>query len=193
MGLDFQSLSKNPERQSIRSEKLKRKIKASKDRKSALTENEQSITYCESAYQELTLLLSEIEDPSDFEFYGQISEIWEKFKSCQMEHIVNYFNVLVNVLSKKKMQRESVHLPQIIKIRDELQKWILAERKAAATKIEMTNLSGIKPVASRQSENSIEDGLDLDDNIPIDLSDSGVKRKQSLRQGMIAAKTEFFN
>ena len=110
MGLDFQSLSKNPERQSIRSEKLKRKTRLSKDRHS-LAESEQPSPYCESAYQELTLLLSQIEDPDEFEFYGQISEIQEKFKTCQMEHIVNYFNVLVNVLSKKKLPAESVHLP----------------------------------------------------------------------------------
>ena len=32
MGLDFKSLSKNPERSSIRSEKFKNKLRSSKDR-----------------------------------------------------------------------------------------------------------------------------------------------------------------
>ena len=63
-----------------------------------------------------------------------------------MEHIVNYFNILVNVLKKKP---ESVYLSQITKVRDELKKWILAERTVGATKIELYNLSEIKPLASR--------------------------------------------
>jgi hypothetical protein len=63
-----------------------------------------------------------------------------------MEHIVNYFNILVNVLRKKQ---ESDYLSQVTKVRDELKKWILAERKVGATKIELYNLSEIKPLASR--------------------------------------------
>jgi hypothetical protein len=63
-----------------------------------------------------------------------------------MEHIVNYFNILVNVLRKKQ---ESAYLSQVTKVRDELKKWILAERKVGATKIELYNLSEIKPLASR--------------------------------------------
>ena len=69
----------------------------------------------------------------------------------------------------------------------------MAERKAAATKIEMSSLADIKPVTTRQSENSVEDGIDLEDDIQVVLSDSGLKNQQDLRKGMAATKTEFFN
>jgi len=49
MGLDFKSLSKNPERNSIRSEKIKNKLQSNKERLSmaaSLREN----AYCEIAY-----------------------------------------------------------------------------------------------------------------------------------------------
>jgi hypothetical protein len=101
LGLDFKSLSKNPERQSIRSEKFMRKIRGSKDRQS-IAESQRDYLYSEAAYQELTILINQIEDPDNFEFYAQICEIHEKFKTCHMEHIVNYFNILVNVLGNSK-------------------------------------------------------------------------------------------
>ena len=132
-----------------------------------MTESQRDNAYCEIGYQELTVLINKIQDPDEFEFYEQICEIHEKFKTCHMEHIVNYFNILVNVLRKKP---ESAYLTQITKVRDELKKWILAERKVGATKIELYNLSEIKPLASRQSDLSLEDGVDLEDDIQIELT-----------------------
>jgi len=57
MGLDFKSLSKNPERQSIRSEKFMRKIRGSKDRQS-IAESQRDYLYSEAAYQATSTFLS---------------------------------------------------------------------------------------------------------------------------------------
>jgi|LakMenEpi03Aug12_release.lakeMendotaPanAssembly.Ray.scaffolds.fasta_scaffold4216880_1 hypothetical protein len=46
----------------------------------------------------------------------------------------------------------------------------MAEKRAAATKIELSNLSEIKPIASRQSDHSVEDGIEIEDDIQIELT-----------------------
>lgn len=84
-----------------------------------------------------------------------------------MEPIYKYFDILVNHLKK---QQKIAYLGQIIKVRDELKKWILAHEKVGFSKHELYNLSEMKPHESRQSDQSLEDGTDLEDQIQIELT-----------------------
>ena len=105
MGLDFQALSKNPERETIKSQSSKRlknhksksNLRPSKDKNFDPTEE-----YCAIAHTELKEMLASIKEPEKFDFYAHLHEIAEKFPERQMDHIANYFNLLVTYIRKNK-------------------------------------------------------------------------------------------
>lgn len=163
MGLDFQALSKNPERETIKSENIKRrKTRKSKSknrstlRQTALiNENEQ---YCVIAHEELKVLLQNITEPEKFDFYEHLHEIGDKFPERQMDHIANYFNLLVTYIKKNKQPSMTSHLAQITVIRNHLNHWI-KERREMGAKLTF-NEEVLKPKSRGEDDDSIEDGVD---------------------------------